>query len=106
MADDDIPFETPPRRLGRVRRALRIPRHREKMPSIGAISLFVLVFALGAVSVGYLGSGLLLLAWLMAGPLAITIYLTFDGRGSLLNPYTLFFGAIVAGCVVANIALG
>ena len=45
-------------------------------------------------------------AWLMTGPLGISVYLTFDGRGSLLNPYTLFFSAIVAGAAGGHVFLG
>ena len=107
LTDDDVPFEPHPRRLERVKNAVRrIHRKREKPLSAVATSIFVLVYAAGASAVGYLGTGLLLFAWLMMGPLGITVYLTFDGRGSLLNPYTLFFSALVAAAVGAQLFIG
>jgi hypothetical protein len=42
----------------------------------------------------------------MVGPIGITVYLTFDGRGSLLNPYTLFFSALVAAALGEQLFLG
>lgn len=107
LTSDDVPFEPQPRRLERVKNAVRrIRRKREKPLSASAISLFVLVYAAGATAVGYFEAGLLLFAWLMMGPLGITVYLTFDGRGSLLNPYTLFFSAVVAAAVGAHVFIG
>jgi len=107
LTADDIPFEPRPRRLERVKNAVRrIHRKREKPLSAGATSIFFLVYAAGASAVGYLGTGLLLFAWLMIGPLGITVYLTFDGRGLLLNPYTLFFTALVAAALGAQLFLG
>ena len=107
LTDDDVPFEPHPRRLERVKNAVRrIHRKREKPLSAGATSIFILVYAAGASAVGYFGTGLLLFAWLMVGPLGITVYLTFDGRGSLLNPYTLFFSALVAAALGAQLFLG
>ena len=104
LSNDDVPFEAP-RRLARVRNAARrINRQRERLPA-GAFSAAILVYALGAAVAGYFGSGLLLFAWLMAGPLGITVYLTFDGHGSLLNPYTLFFSAVVLLSVGAHVVL-
>ena len=107
LTDDDVPFEPQPRRLERVKNAVRrIHRKREKPLTAGATSIFFLVYAAGASGVGYFGTGLLLFAWLMVGPLGITVYLTFDGRGSLLNPYTLFFSALVAAALGAQLFLG
>lgn len=107
LTADDVPFEPHPRRLERVQNAVRrIHRKREKPLSAVATSIFVLVYAAGASAVGHFGTGLLLFAWLMMGPLGITVYLTFDGRGSLLNPYTLFFSTLVAAAVGAQLYLG
>lgn len=104
LTSDDVPFEPQPRRIERVKNAVRrMRRKREKPLSPGATSIFVLVYAAGASAVGYFGTGLLLFAWLMLGPLGLTVYLTFDGRGSLLNPYTLFFAALVSAAVGAHL---
>jgi len=104
LPEDGGPFETSPPRVTLARRAARhFKRRREKPLPAAAIAVSVLIYALGAAAAGYFGSGLLLFAWLMTGPLAVTVYLTFDGHGSLLNPYTLFFFAIVAGCVAADV---
>ena len=99
---EEIPFETPPRRFVRTRKIIqRIGRKREKPPSELAIGIFVLAYSFGALGVYYFDTRYLLLAWLMTGPLVVTVYMTYEGRGSLLNPYTLFFAAIIAACVFA-----
>ncbi len=104
LGDGDLPFESPPRRFARARNAVRrIRRKREKLPSAMAVSACALVYALGAAGVGYFGTGLLLFAWLMAGPLGLSVYLTLDADGSLLNPYTLLFSAVVSGSIVMDI---
>lgn len=104
LTSDEVPFEPQPRRIERIKNAVRQARRKRDKPlSARATSLFVLAYATGASAVGYFSSGLLLFAWLMAGPLAVTVHLTFDGRGSLPNPYTLFFGAVVAAAVGAHI---
>lgn len=90
----------PPKKKGRLPRALdalrRIKSRRETQPSPKAWAVSFLVYALGSAGVATFEQGFLLFAWLMCGPLALTIYLTFDGKGSLLNPYTLFFTTVVA----------
>lgn len=107
ISQDEVPFEKPRGRIARLRElGRRARRKRESIPSPAAISIFILVFAGGAATVGSLGSGLLLFAWLMAGPLAVTIYLTRDAGGSLINPYTLFFAAIIAASLGAYMFLG
>ncbi|MGE4063224.1 MAG: hypothetical protein AB7E79_07625 [Rhodospirillaceae bacterium] len=107
LTNDGVPFEQRKPRIPLVRRAARhFKRRREKPLSPAAIAVSILIYALGAATAGYFGSGLLLFAWLMAGPLAVTVYLTFDGHGSLLNPYTLFFAAIVAASVAAHVFQG
>lgn len=103
LVEDGVPFESPSARVPLVRRAARrFHRYREKPLSPSAVAVSLFVYALGASVTGYYGSGLLLFAWLMAGPLGVTVYLTFDGRGSLLNPYTLFFAAIVSASVALH----
>lgn len=74
-------------------------RRREKVPSAELIAGSCATYFLGALGIGAIDSGFLLLAWLMTGFLAIALYLTLDGRGSLLNPYTLFFGGTVGASV-------
>jgi len=104
LTSDEVPFEPPSRRIERIKSAVRrVRRNRERPLSARATSVLVLVYAAGASGVGYFGSGLLLLAWLMTGPLGISVYLTFEGRGSLLNPYTIFFGTVVTAAVGAHV---
>jgi len=68
---------------------------REKIPSPLSVCISVCVYFFGALLVSEFDRVWLLSAWLLAGPLLFTIYLTFDARGSLLNPYTLFFATSV-----------
>jgi len=97
-AHHEVPFEAPPRRLARTRSfVLRLSRRREKPLSETGVAIFLAIYAVGFYAVGFHDPGYLLLSWLMTGPLAVTVYLTFDGRGSLMNPYTLFFAAVVLG---------
>lgn len=103
LVEDGFPFESPSAKAPFVRRAARrFNRHREKPLSPSAVAVSLSAYALGASATGYYGTGLLLFAWLMTGPLGVTVYLTFDGRGSLLNPYTLFFAAIVSASVALH----
>ena len=85
---------------------LRLQRRREKPLSETGVAIFLAIYALGFYAVGFHDPGYLLLSWLMTGPLAVTVYLTFDGRGSLMNPYTLFFAAIVLGSFAAYVLAG
>lgn len=106
-AHHEVPFEAPPRRLARTRAfVLRLQRRRERpLPETG-LAIFLAIYALGLYAVGFLDIGFLLFSWLMAGPLAVTVYLTFDGRGSLMNPFTLFFAAIVLASFTAHFLVG
>jgi hypothetical protein len=72
---------------------------KEKIPSPLAICISVCIYFLGALFICEIDRVWLLSAWLFAGPLLFTVYLTLDARGSLLNPYTLFF----AGSVVLTL---
>jgi len=106
-AQHEVPFEAPTHRLARTRSfVLRLPRRREKPLSETGVAIFLAIYALGLYAVGFHDPGYLLLSWLMTGPLAVTVYLTFDGRGSLMNPYTLFFAAIVLGSFAAYVLAG
>lgn len=97
----EVPFE-PPQRFARARKIIRhVSRKRKKPPADWAIGLLALVYFGGALGVGQFNQGFLLSAWLMTGPLFVTIYLTFEGRGSLLNPYTMFFATSLVACVGA-----
>jgi hypothetical protein len=69
---------------------------RDKPPSPLAVSLSVSIYFFGAMAVYPVDPTFLLAAWLSAGPLLYTVYLTRDAGGSLLNPYTLFFAGLVA----------
>ena len=60
----------------------------------------------GALAVGFFNQGFLLSAWLTTGPLFVTIYMTFEGKGSLLNPYTMFFATILVACIAAYFFAG
>jgi hypothetical protein len=103
----EVPFEGPPRRFARTRKILRrVGRKREKAPPAAAIAIFVLLYFFGGLGVRYFDSSSLLVAWLATGPLAVTVYLTYEGRrGSLLNPYTLFFAAILVAGVATHYLL-
>jgi len=97
----EVPFAPPPRGFARTRKFIkRVSRKREKPPSELAIATLALAYFGGALAVCLFNQGYLLAAWLTTGPLFVTVYLTFDGiRGSLLNPYTLFFAAVLVACV-------
>ena len=106
-AHHEVPFEAPPRRLSRTRAfVLHLQRRREKPLSEPGVAIFLAVYAFGLYAVGFLDPGFLLFSWLMTGPLAVTVYLTFDGRGSLMNPYTLFFTALVLASFAAHFLFG
>jgi len=101
---DDVPFEKP-KRFRRAREAIkRASRKREKPPSDLSIGALAFAYFGGALAVFKFDQGFLLSAWLAAGPLYVTIYMTFEGRGSLLNPYTLFFATVVIACIGAHFA--
>lgn len=80
------------RKIGRLRRPAVV---REKIPSPMAISISVCTYFFGALAIYGIDHFFLLSAWLAAGPLLFTVYLTRDAGGSLLNPYTLFFAGLV-----------
>lgn len=68
---------------------------REKVPSPLAVSVSVCTYFFGALVTYPIDHTFLLASWLAAGPLHYTVYLTREARGSLLNPYTLFFTGLV-----------
>jgi len=72
---------------------------REKVPSPRAIGLAAFVYFFGALAIYTIDPVYLLGAWGMGGGLLVTVYLTRDAKGSLLNPYTLFFATVVAICL-------
>ena len=98
----EVPFEPAPRPFVAARKIIRrVSRKREKPPSDLAVCVLVVTYFGCALAVHYFNHGFLLSAWLTTGPLFVTVYMTFEGRGSLLNPYTLFFTAILVSCVAA-----
>ena len=98
----EVPFERP-RRFARTRSLVRrVIRKREKRPSEAAIAVFVTLYFGGALGVCYFDRTFLLSAWLMAGPLTVAVYSTYEERGRLLNPYVLFYVAIIAACVASH----
>ena len=102
----DIPFE-PPRRFARARNVIRhVSRKRKKTPSDFSIGALAIAYFGGALAVGQFNRGFLLSAWLMTGPLFVSVYMTFEGRGSLLNPYTLVFAGVLTACVAAYFFVG
>ncbi len=77
---------------------------REKSPPPAAASLAVLGYFFGALGVHEIDPGYLLMAWMLAGLMALTIYYTVLGKGSLLNPYTMFFAAASMVCIAGYFA--
>lgn len=56
-------------------------------------------------AIGFIDQKFLLMAWVMAGFLGLSLYLTLDRRMPLANPGTVFFSATVLGCL-GGFALG
>ncbi len=79
---------------------------REKAPSPSAVCISVCVYFFGALAIYPFDHFFLLSAWLAGGPLLYTVYLTRDARGSLLNPYTVFFAGLVMFNLCGYVALG
>ena len=99
----EVPFEIAPPRVSPARKLIRhVSRRRKKPPSDLAIALSMLAYFGGALAIYRYDQGLLLSAWLATGPLFVTVYMTFQGRASLLNPYTLFFATILVACVAGH----
>src|SRR5690606_31668151 len=74
----------------------RAVSHREKLPSQLSVAVSVLIYFVGGLAFSVLvDRGFLLFAWLMCGPLGLTIYLARELKHTLLNPYTLFFATLV-----------
>jgi len=98
----EVPFERS-RHFARTRNLVRrVIRQREKRPSEVAIAAFVLLYFGGALGICYFDRTFLLSAWLMAGPLTVAVYSTYEEHGRLLNPYVLFFAAIIVACVASH----
>ena len=68
---DDIPFETVPGRGVRKPRG-RVRAKKERTP-VAFFGFLAIVYALGAAAAGVIGHDLLLLAWLVAGPVIVMI---------------------------------
>jgi len=83
-------------RIERTHSALFKP---EAPPSVTAICIAVCVYFFGALGVSTINHGFLLMAWLLSGFLAVTIYMTIEARGTFLNPYTMFFATGVLICL-------
>jgi len=80
LDDDDTPFETPPGAPARKARGRARPK--KKRPSIVLFSVLAIVYALGAAAAGIIGHDLLLLTWLVAGPVIVMITRAFRSRVS------------------------
>jgi hypothetical protein len=89
--------------IGKARRISAMFK-REQAPSAGSLATAVSVYFFGALGIYKIDPSFLLGAWLFSGFLLLTVYFTFEMRGSLLNPYTLFFAAMVAGCLGGYVA--
>ena len=97
----DVPFERSSH-FARTRNLVRrVIRKREKPPSEVAIAAFVLLYFGGALGVCYFDRTFLLSAWLMAGPLTVAVYSTYEERGPMLNPYVLFFATVIVACIAS-----
>ncbi len=106
LEQGDVPFEERPRRFARIKSRIRgFKREREKPLSLNAVAIFALVYFGGGLVVQRFDQGFLLFAWIMTGPLAITVYHTREVHGSLLNPYTLFFSTVLAASITAHFLL-
>jgi hypothetical protein len=68
---DDTPFEAVPGRGTRKGRGRA--RSKKKRASIALFAFLAIVYALGATVAGVIGHDLLLLAWLVAGPVIVMI---------------------------------
>ncbi|MGE3333162.1 MAG: hypothetical protein AB7I36_05930 [Rhodospirillaceae bacterium] len=82
--------------------AVGFSHHREKGPSPLWIAVSSAIYVGGAVGVGIINQGFLLLAWLMTVFLAMAVYLTLDAHGRLINAYTIFFTSIIALSATAH----
>ena len=103
LDQEEVPFEPPTRRFVRARKITqRVSRKRKKPPSDWAVGALAIGYFGGALCVLHFDEGFLLAAWLTTGPLFVTVYMTFEGRGSLLNPYTLFFTTILVACITGH----
>ncbi len=79
--------------------------HRESVPSPRVIAVSSAIYVGGAIAVGLLDKGFLLLAWLMTLFLAMAVYLTLDAHGRLFNAYTVFFAGIIGAAIAGHFLL-
>jgi len=83
MDADEVPFEAPSRPAPPPARASRRRGAREKGTSTVLTGTLLLLYALGTAGIGTINQGLLLLAWLLTGPLVLTAYVTFKKHKTL-----------------------
>jgi hypothetical protein len=67
------------------------------------IGIWSAIYCSVALGLEWYASGLLLFAWIMAGFLVFSVYLTLDRNGSLINPFTIVFALGVVLCVAGYV---
>ncbi|MBX7200484.1 MAG: hypothetical protein K1X51_14045 [Rhodospirillaceae bacterium] len=84
-----------------IRTVTRIhSRHGDEHPlTPRMVAIAGAVYCPTAVAIGLFDNKFLLMAWIMAGFLGLSLYLALDRRMPLINPGTLFFSATVLGCL-------
>lgn len=81
-------------------------RHRDKRPlTPRMVAIACALYYPAGLAIGFIDQKFLLMAWLMAGFLGVSLYLALDRRMTLLNPGTVFFSTAVLGCL-GGFALG
>ena len=69
------------------------------------VAIACVIYCAAGLAIGTFDQRFLLMAWIMAGFLGLSLYFTVDQRLSLANPGTMFFSAAVLGCL-AGYGLG
>lgn len=82
------------------------PRHGDDRPlTPRMVAITCAIYWPAGLAIGTLDQKFLLMAWIMAGFLGLSLYFTLDRRMSLANPGTMFFSVAVLGCL-AGYGLG
>lgn len=90
-----------------IRKVTRIhSRHGDEHPlTPRMIAIACALYCPAGIAIGSIDQRFLLMAWIMAGFLGLSLYFTLDRRLSLVNPSNLFFSVSVLGCL-SGFALG
>lgn len=79
-------------------------RHRDARPlTPGMIAIACALYCPAGLAIGFFDQRFLLMAWIMAGFLGLSVYFTLDWRMPLANPGTAFFSTAVVGCLAGFI---